>query len=497
MEIKKLLSQLNRAWRFLPHTLAENLSGGNWQPYIYLTMISHLISESVAKGNGRLIVSLPPRHGKSELISHWVPVWFLENWPNQNVILTSYEADFAATWGRKVRDTIQSNQNELTVSLSSDSLSASRWNTTQGGGMVTAGAGGPITGRGGNLIIVDDPLKNWMEAQSETIRNRLIEWFYSTLYTRAEPGATIIIVQTRWHEADLVGELLDSQPNDWHEIRLPAIAETDGDMLNRIEGQALCPDRFDEKALDKIKQTIGSAMFEALYQQNPSSPQGEIFKRSWWKYFDPKCPPTFLARIQSWDCAYETGKDKSYSVCQTWGIAENGFYLLDQYRERLQYPDLVKAVKNIAERFEPDRILIEYQASGRSLVQDLYQRTRLPLKAIKTGQTSKETRAWLVTALVESGKVFLPKQSSWLDQFLHEMTMFPNSRYMDQVDALSQALIFLKDVRFSKRRRPSTKELSSTGRKGRRSERRRRRSRLYYGPKINIAATWLGRNDTH
>lgn len=127
-------------------------------------MISHQVTEAIAKENGRIIVCLPPRHGKSELISHWIPVWFLNNWPEKNIILASYEADFAATWGRKVRDTINSNTDKLTVKVSSESSSAARWNTKQGGGMTTAGAGGPITGRGGNLIIVDDPIKNWQEA---------------------------------------------------------------------------------------------------------------------------------------------------------------------------------------------------------------------------------------------------------------------------------------------------------------------------------------------
>ena len=200
---------------------------GHGIAYFYLVMISNLITEAIANGNGRIIVLMPPRHGKSELISHYVPIWFLENWPNLNIILTSYEADFAASWGRKVRDTIQKHRNELSVRVSPASSSAARWNTTAGGGMITAGAGGAITGRGGNLIIVDDPIKNWLEAQSDTTRQRLLEWFYSTLYTRAEPDATIIIIQTRWHESDLAGDLIAKNTGEWQVIRFPALAETD------------------------------------------------------------------------------------------------------------------------------------------------------------------------------------------------------------------------------------------------------------------------------
>jgi predicted phage terminase large subunit-like protein len=306
-------------------------------------------------------------------------------------------------------------------------------------------------------------------------------------------------VQTRWHESDLVGELLEKHPEDWREIKLPALAE-ENDLLNRMLGQALCPERFNRETLQKIKETIGTSMFEALYQQNPSPPQGNMFKKDWWKYYEPDQQKQYLGIIQSWDCAYETGRDKSFSVCQTWGISKNGFYLIHQFRDRLEYPALVRAVKLQAERYDPDRILIEYQASGRSLVQDLYERTRLPIKAIKVGQHSKESRALLVTALVEAGKVFLPRNADWLDEFLHELMMFPHSRHMDQVDALSQALNFLKNVRLGERSRPSIKKRPSTGRRllcgEHDSEKRKRGSRLYYGPRINIAATWLRGNDT-
>jgi predicted phage terminase large subunit-like protein len=500
MEIRKLLTELDRPWRFLPHTMAEYLSRGKWKPYEYLTMISHRITEEIAKGNGRLMISLPPRHGKSELISHWIPVWFLENWPDQNILLTSYEADFAASWGRKVRDTIQSNQDNLTVALSNDSLSASRWNTKQGGGMVTAGAGGPITGRGGDLIVVDDPHKNWVEAQSETIRKRLIDWFYSTLYTRAEPGSTIAIIATRWHQGDLIGELLANHAEDWEEIRLPALAE-ENDLIGRQSGQALCPERFDEKSLHKIKETIGSSMFEALYQQNPAPPEGHLFKKDWWKFFNQNSFIPFIGIVQSWDCAYETGIDNSFSVCQSWGVAKNGFYLLHQLRDKLEYPELVKAVKSQAQRFNPSRILIEYQASGRALVQDLRRRTRLPIHSVKVTRDSKESRARLATAVVESGKVFLPKGACWLDEFLQELTMFPTSKYSDQVDALSQALDLLKNITVGDGKRPSVGQRPSSGRPPlygyHKLRYRGTNSGLNFGPWVDLSVTRLTKGESN
>jgi len=493
---RAILRALDRPWRFLPHTLAERLSGGKWNSYEYLKRISHMVVESISTGSGRLIVSLPPRHGKSELLSHWVPVWFLETWPGANVILTSYEADFAASWGRKVRDTIQANQKELSVRVSELSSSASRWNTVQGGGMVTAGVGGPITGRGGDLIIVDDPIKNWMDAQSETVRRSLVDWFYSTLYTRADPGATIVVIQTRWHILDLAGELLARNPVDWKEVKLPAIAEVN-DPLGRQPGEALCPERFSVEALLKIKESMGTMMFSALYQQSPAPPQGSTFHREWWKFYEVE--PEFKAVVQSWDCGYELREDSSYSVCQIWGVAENGFYLIHQFRDRLEYPDLLRTVKLLAERFSPDLVLIEYQASGRSLVQDLYNNTRLPIKAVKTTRESKQIRAGLVTPLIETGRAFLPRNARWVSDFLYELTVFPAGNYSDQVDALSQALIFLK-YRFdpSRNGRRSPERVSSgrrlLGNSGSSAGLRSRR-RLHPGPRINLSWRLFGTNE--
>jgi predicted phage terminase large subunit-like protein len=243
---------------------------------------------------------------------------------------------------------------------------------------------------------------------------------------------------------------------------LPALAE-ENDLIGRQPGQALCPQRFDEKSLHKIKETIGSSMFEALYQQNPAPPEGHMFKKNWWQYFDLKSYIPIIGIVQSWDCAYETGIDNSFSVCQTWGVAKNGFYLLHQLRDKMEYPELVKAVKSQAQRFNPSRILIEYQASGRPLVQDLYRRTRLPIYSVKVTRDSKESRARLATAVVENGKVFLPKEAEWLDDFLHELTMFPTGRHSDQVDAMAQALSLLKNITIGDRKRPSVGQRPSSG----------------------------------
>ncbi len=204
---------INRVWRFLPHTLAEHLSNGKWKPYSYLMKISHSIAEAVAEGNRKLIITAPPRHGKSELCSQWVPVWYLTNWPDKHVLLASYGAELATKFGRWCRNTISENTRELGVQISPDSSSVSRWHTIAGGSMVSLGVGGSVTGRGADLIIADDLIKNISEAQSPTVQKNLREWFKSTLFTRLEPGGCFIIISTRWTSDDLIGYLLKENEN--------------------------------------------------------------------------------------------------------------------------------------------------------------------------------------------------------------------------------------------------------------------------------------------
>ena len=213
----------------------------------------------------RLIVSLPPRHGKSELCSHWLPVWYLTVWPAKRVILTSYEADFAANWGRRVRNTLQSTG---LGTISGDSQAADHWETEEGGGMVTAGTGGPITGRGADLLIVDDPVKNAEEASSPTYRDRTWEWWQTTARSRLEPGGSIVIIMTRWHVDDLVGRLLAEASDNWDYIRLPALDS---------DGHALWPTRYDEQALLDTRRSVGEAAWQSMYMQQPSSVGGRYF----------------------------------------------------------------------------------------------------------------------------------------------------------------------------------------------------------------------------
>jgi hypothetical protein len=256
-------------WRWAPHTYAEHISRGLWIAYRWLEYVGDIVADTIARGNGRLIINCPPRVGKSELISHFTPTWFMDNLPHKRVILTSYESGIAMDWGRVVRNEIERND-MCRIELREDSKSAGRWNTPQGGGMITAGAGGPITGKGGDLIIVDDPHKNWAEAQSPLMQNRIWDWFCSTLYTRCEPGATIIVVQQRWAEEDLTGMLTTRHPDRWQVVSLPALAE-EGDVLGRRVGEALCRERYNEVQYADIRTAVGHAIWWALYQQKPTA----------------------------------------------------------------------------------------------------------------------------------------------------------------------------------------------------------------------------------
>lgn len=253
----------------LPHTLAEHASRGQWTPYRYLQMIGNLIAQKVRSGGGRLIVNMPPRTGKSELLARWVPAWFLENWPERKVINGAHGTELARSHGRAVRNMFADNE-YFTTQLREDSHAANRWNTNQGGGMVCAGVGTGLLGFGGHLLLLDDPYPGWAEAQSAVYRSRVLEWFNNTFLSRAEPGATIVLLQQRMHIDDLTGVLMKEQPDEWEQVSLAAIAE-ENDPLGRLPGEAICPERYsiDDLLQMRRRQIGGDAGWNAMYQQRP------------------------------------------------------------------------------------------------------------------------------------------------------------------------------------------------------------------------------------
>ena len=222
----------------------------------------------------RLMVAMPPRHGKSELASTWQPFWLLCRDPSKRILLASYGADFAARWGRRVRELVQDIGGEYGVHINPASRSVARWDTTAGGGMVCVGVGGSLTGRGADLLIIDDPVKSSAEATSRVYRDRLWDWYRSTARTRLEPGGSVILIMSRWHQADLAGMVLDDEYGEtWDTLRLPALAETD-DALGRSEGNPLWPERYGIEQLSEARAELGSYYWQAMYQQSPAAARG-------------------------------------------------------------------------------------------------------------------------------------------------------------------------------------------------------------------------------
>jgi predicted phage terminase large subunit-like protein len=431
--------------------MAEHLTAKRFERFRHIQYLDRKVAEAVARGGARLVISMPPRHGKSWLSSYYTPVWFLSLWPERNVILTSYEATFAATWGRNVRNFLQEHGPSLGVCLADDSQAADRWNTREGGGMITAGIGGPITGRGGHLIIIDDPVKNAEEAMSETIQQRNIEWFNSTLYTRAEPGASIIILMTRWHERDLAGYLLDEHDDAWEEIRLPAIAE-DGDPLGRAVGQALCPERYDVAMLEKIKAAVGSRLWAGLYQQRPVAAEGNIIQREWIKHYDI-APSDFDEKAIFADLSFKGGPTSDFTVAECWARKDTQIFLLDQIRGRMSFPEQVRAIRNMRERHtDAFRIQIEDAANSAAVIETLQQEI-MGLIAVKP-HTSKEARLAAVSSFYEAGNVFYPNPDrlNWVQTNIDEIMRFPTGKNDDTVDCASQAVFYLGSIGNSIRR---------------------------------------------
>ena len=402
--------------------------------------------EAVDRGEiSRLIVCMPPGHGKTTLCSQLFPAWALGRDPSRRIILTSYSQNYAEDNGRAVLRLLNSGLHSAIFPESRpapDSSAAHHFETTAGGAVYAVGRGGSITGRHANIIVVDDPLENRQEAESETIRAALIDWFRWDVMTRLLPRGAIIVVMTRRHELDLVGWLLRERTADgWTSLVLPALAETD-DRFRRT-GEALWPEQFSVEDLKKKRDSFGPAAFEGLFQQRPVAPGGNLFRRAWFRMYRDR-PSNFGRIVQSWDCGFKTGQNNSYSVCTTWGEGSDGYYLIHMFRDRCEFPELKRKVRALDKEFRPTVVLIEDEASGQSVAQELGEGTKLPIVRVRV-DGKKARRAELVTALFESGKVFLPEGAPLTEEFVTEHLAFPNGARDDIVDSTSQALRYMRD----------------------------------------------------
>lgn len=424
---------MSQVWRAYPDTYARVCSERKFHLYDHIRYISKIITPGLYAGGLRAIINSPPRHGKSELISRWLPSWYLDTFEESSVILTSYGDALSSSFGRMVRNHFEENPH-ATTKPRADSSAANDFELTNGSKMVTAGVGGPITGKGGKLLICDDPYKNWEEARSASRRNTIDDWFQSTFWSRQEPNASIILNMTRWHHDDQTARLLARKLGFIH-INLPAIAK-DLDPMGREAGQALCPERFNEHAFAEIKAGMHSMKWEAIYQQQPTKDGGEIFNRSWWKTY--KRPPSFREVWQFWDTAQKPGITNDYSVCTTWGKADDGVYLLDVWRQKVEAPDLELALTTNYNKWKPAFVQIEDKSSGIGLIQYANRKTSIPIFKYNPRQRDKESRAIDATPLVKSGRCFLPEDAVFTEDFIQEHEQFPQGEHDDQVDTTSQ-----------------------------------------------------------
>jgi predicted phage terminase large subunit-like protein len=425
-------------WRSSPEYYAERMSGGKWIRYRHLDYVAKIARKAIYQGGARLIFTMPPRHGKSEFLTNWVATWFLDTWSDKKVIVASYGDRLAKFFGRRVKNNLMDNELS-TVTIRTDSKAATEFETDEGGGMITAGIGGSITGRGGDLILIDDPIKTPQEAFSPVVRESQKEWFRSVLYTRLEPGGTIILIMTRWHEDDLAGWLLREHEDKWTLINLPALAEKD-DPLGREPGKALCPERYDEKALNEILESIKQRPFEAIYQGHPTPLEGAIFKRQFWKRW--KELPEFQEVKQSWDTTVKED-GTSFVVGQVWGRRGADKYLLDQIRGKWGMTELLDKFRKLSAKHpKAHRKEVEAKANGPA-IENLLKR-EIPGIILVEPLGGKEVRALAVAPQVESGNVFIPADEvmyPWVDGFIEECASFPRSENDDQVDAMTQAIV--------------------------------------------------------
>jgi predicted phage terminase large subunit-like protein len=401
--------------------------------------------EAVERGEiKRLIINMPPRHGKSEMVTRRFPAWYLGRHPERFVISASYNADFATDFGREVRGIVSSHEYQMLfpgTELRSDSRAADRWNTGKNGAYFAAGVGSGITGKGMHLGIIDDPIKDSEEANSPAHLAKVARWYRTAFKTRMMPGAAIIICMTRWAKGDLAGWVMENDGDQWVVVNLPALAEED-DPLGREIDEPLWPEWYGIEALQDLYGSSEPREWAALYQGKPVAEGGNIFKSYWWRYYREM--PEFETIIQSWDTAYEPGESNSYSVCTTWGIAVDGYYLISMFRERLETADLNKKVEELGNKFRPAVIVVEKRASGISIIQNLQRMTRFIIEPINVVR-DKESRAKGITALCSGGRIFIPDMAPWADTWKAELEEFPAGRHDDIVDSTVHALTYMRD----------------------------------------------------
>lgn len=394
-----------------------------------------------------LIITVPPQHGKSQTVTETYPSYYLGKIPTRRVVEVSYGDDLAQRFGRRNREKIeQYGQSLFNIQVSSRTRSDTDFELNNHiGSMISRGIMAGITGQPADLIIIDDPIKNQLEADSKTYRDRIWDEFEHSIFTRLSAKGKIILIQTRWHEDDLAGRLLNPEYHFADKVKLlniPCEAE-ENDILGRHEGGALFPEiGKDDVWLADTKKSLNTRTWLAMYQGRPTSAEGNMLKRTWWKWY--KELPELPIKIMSVDATFKDNEKNDFVSIQVWGKTGPDMYLIDRHKAHMDFPTTMQAIKNMKTRHKDIRgIYIEDKANGSAIIQVLRKNIGGIIPVEPYG--SKEARVSAVSPFIEAGNAYLPSEAQWINDFVEECSSFPNGAHDDDVDAMSQALNRLKD----------------------------------------------------
>lgn len=405
--------------------------------------IAKFLERAISTPGFRGVIVVPPRFGKSELASVQLPGYFFGHYPDKEIIAASHTQDLSNYFSRRARRNVQSKEYPFAsdgVRVSHDSAAVETWeleapDRRQRGRYQAFGVGGSPSGRGADLLIIDDPVKNAKSAESEVQRDATWEWFQRDALSRLQPGGSCVVIGTRWHWDDMIGRIIngDKERQRWEVLHFPAMLP---------DGSSLDPDRWPIAELELKRAEVGERTWDALYQGIPTAEEGAIIKKAWFPEYET-LPTGILHLIQSWDTALKIGDRNDYSVCHTYAVTVYGLHLVGRFKGRLEFPDLDRKAEALFHEFKPRHVYIEDKVSGISLGQSLRRKPgAIPVVMcpVPNGE-GKVLRVHEATPILEAQRVHIPSWAPWKDDVLKEWTSFPLGTHDDEVDAMVQAVL--------------------------------------------------------